>query len=153
MAHKKFDSRGWRKPCSAEGLALVQPWRVLAAWKKHCAARLRCVGTRGSVIWAPCLKGGLCLNAVLHKFWVVLLDSNRADISWIFYRKRTTHSNLDRSLTIFWPEKKKKFKLNHRLLENFYCQLIARDLRVVECLVPFSANFFQILGPAVSTWK
>ena len=47
------------------------------------------------------------LNAVLHKFWVVLLDSNRADISWIFDRKRTRHSNLDRSLTNFWPEKTK----------------------------------------------
>ena len=50
----------------------------------------------------------------------------------------------------FLARKNKVFNLNHRFFEKNCCLHLARDLRVVECVVPFSANFFEFLGPPVS---
>ena len=53
----------------------------------------------------------------------------------------------------FLARKNKEFSLSHRFLKKNYCQIMARDLRVVECLVPFSANFCENIGAGVSPFS
>ena len=52
----------------------------------------------------------------------------------------------------FLARKNKEFSLSHRFWKKNYCQIMARDLRVVECLVPFSAIFCENIGAGVSTF-
>ena len=74
------------------------------------------------------------------------------EISRVIESKRYYALELELVSGDFLARKNKEFSLSHRFLKKNYCQIMARDLRVVECLVPFSAIFCENIGAGVSTF-